>query len=44
MEQEMFGMVLNDEDLEDELAALDVLIFEEQIPEVSQNIISQADA
>ena len=32
MEQELFGQVLNDEDLEDELAKLDALILEDELP------------
>lgn len=32
MEQELFGQVLNDEELEDELAKLDALILEDELP------------
>ena len=32
MEAELFGQVLNDEELEDELAKLDAIIVDEMIP------------
>ena len=44
MERELFGQVLNDEDLQDELDKLDALIFEEQVPEAEDNIISNKEA
>ncbi len=39
MEQDLFGQVLNDEDLEDELAKLDVIIAEEMIPSAGTGIV-----
>ena len=40
----MFGQVLNEDDLQDELDKLDVMIAEEQMPEIADNLISKADA
>jgi hypothetical protein len=37
LEQDLFGQVLNAEDLEDELAALDAQIFAEKMPEAGKN-------
>jgi hypothetical protein len=41
MEQELFGQVLNEDDLEDELAALDAKILEEEIPDAATNPLKE---
>ncbi|CDW81348.1 charged multivesicular body protein 6 [Stylonychia lemnae] len=43
MEQELFGQVLNDEDLEDELAALDVQIMEEALPDAGTGALNESE-
>ncbi len=35
----MFGQVLNDEDLEDELAKLDAIIVDEMIPDAATGVV-----
>lgn len=39
MEQELFGQVMNDEELEDELNALEAMDVEQQIPSAAHHII-----
>ena len=41
MERELFGQVLNEEELQDELDKLDAMIAEEQIPGVSQERVEK---
>lgn len=44
MEQEFFGQIFNDEELEDELATLDAELVDMQIPSPMQDIIHQEKA
>ena len=43
-EQELFGQVLNEEELQDELDKLDAIIMEEQIPEANNDMIGREEA
>ena len=44
MERELFGQVLNDDELQDELDKLDAMILEEQLPSAADNMISSSEA
>ena len=44
MEAELFGQVLNDDELEDELAKLDAIIVDEMIPSAATGHLEPIEA
>ncbi len=44
MERELFGQVLNEDELQDELDKLDAIIFEEKVAEAGSKVISKGEA